>query len=126
MIDDENLLFNEDHIQEQTKEAFYKYMKMAGIDFDDVDPCSHLPNYLIKVIKNEPTEYNKFNNVLYKLNKDNKINITDAMIYLVDDWLEPQVLLKCLDEMNYYTLTTSMKSKHQMLNKNTGMDEFLI
>ena len=58
--------------------------------------------------------------------KDNKINITDAMIYLVDDWLEPQVLLKCLDEMNYYTLTTSMKSKHQLLNKNTGMDEFLI
>lgn len=126
MIDDENLLFNEDHIQEQTKEAFYKYMKMYGIDFDDVDSCSHLPNYLIKVIKNEPAEYNKFNNVLYKLNKENKISISDAMIYLVDDWLEPQVLLKCLDEMNYYMLTTNMKSRYQILTKNTGMDEFLI
>lgn len=125
MIDNENLLFNDDHEIEQTKDSFYKYMKKAGIDFDIIDPDSQLPDYLVRVIKNEPTEYNKFNNVLYTLNKENKISLADAMIYLVDDWLEPQVLLKCLDEINSYTLTTSMK-KRFLLDKKTGMDEFLI
>ena len=125
MIDNENLLFNDDHEIEQTKDSFYKYMKKAGIDFDIIDPDSQLPDYLVRVIKNEPTEYNKFNNVLYTLNKENKISLADAMIYLVDDWLEPQVLLKCLDEINSYTLTTSMKKRH-LLDKKTGMDEFLI
>jgi hypothetical protein len=125
MIDNENLLFNDDHEIEQTKDSFYKYMKKAGIDFDIIDPDSQLPDYLVRVIKNEPAEYNKFNNVLYTLNKENKISLADAMIYLVDDWLEPQVLLKCLDEINSYTLTTSMK-KRFLLDKKTGMDEFLI
>ena len=125
MIDNENLLFNDDHEIEQTKDSFYKYMKMSGIDFDIIDPESQLPDYLVRVIKNEPAEYNKFNNVLYTLNKENKISLADAMIYLVDDWLEPQVLLKCLDEINSYTLTTSMKKRY-LLDKKTGMDEFLI
>lgn len=125
MIDNENLLFNDDHEVEQTKDSFYKYMKKAGIDFDIIDPDSQLPDYLVRVIKNEPAEYNKFNNVLYTLNKENKISLADAMIYLVDDWLEPQVLLKCLDEINSYTLTTSMKERY-LLDKKTGMDEFLI
>ena len=125
MIDNENLLFNDDHEIEQTKDSFYKYMKKAGIDFDIIDPDSQLPDYLVRVIKNEPAEYNKFNNVLYTLNKENKSSLADAMIYLVDDWLEPQVLLKCLDEINSYTLTTSMK-KRFLLDKKTGMDEFLI
>lgn len=125
MIDNKNLLFNDDHEIEQTKDSFYKYMKKAGIDFDIIDPDSQLPDYLVRVIKNEPAEYNKFNNVLYTLNKENKISLADAMIYLVDDWLEPQVLLKCLDEINSYTLTTSMK-KRFLLDKKTGMDEFLI
>lgn len=125
MIDNENLLFNDDHEIEQTKDSFYKYMKKAGIDFDIIDPDSQLPDYLVRVIKNEPAEYNKFNNVLYTLNKENKISLADAMIYLIDDWLEPQVLLKCLDEINSYTLTTSMKKRY-LLDKKTGMDEFLI
>lgn len=125
MIDNENLLFNDDHEIEHTKDSFYKYMKKAGIDFDIIDPDSQLPDYLVRVIKNEPAEYNKFNNVLYTLNKENKISLADAMIYLVDDWLEPQVLLKCLDEINSYTLTASMK-KRFLLDKKTGMDEFLI
>ena len=125
MIDNENLMFNDDHEIEQTKDSFYKYMKMSGIDFDIIDPGSQLPDYLVRVIKNEPAEYNKFNNVLYTLNKENKISLADAMIYLVDDWLEPQVLLKCLDEINSYTLTTSMKKRY-LLDKKTGMDEFLI
>lgn len=125
MIDNETLLFNDDHEIEQTKDSFYMYMKKAGIDFDIIDPDSQLPDYLVRVIKNEPAEYNKFNNVLYTLNKENKISLADAMIYLVDDWLEPQVLLKCLDEINSYTLTTSMKQRY-LLDKKTGMDEFLI
>lgn len=125
MIDNENLMFNDDHEIEQTKDSFYKYMKMSGIDFDIIDPESQLPDYLVRVIKNEPAEYNKFNNVLYTLNKENKISLADAMIYLVDDWLEPQVLLKCLDEINSYTLNTIMKKRY-LLDKKTGMDEFLI
>ena len=125
MIDNENLLFSDDHEVEQTKDSFYRYMKKAGIDFETIDPESQLPVFLLQVIKNEPAEYNKFNNVLYMLNKDGKISIVDAMIYLVDDWLEPQVLLKCLDETNNYTLVTSSKERYRIEQK-SGMDEFLI
>lgn len=125
MIDNENLLFSDDHEVEQTKDSFYWYMKKAGIDFETIDPESQLPVFLLQVIKNEPAEYNKFNNVLYMLNKEGKISIVDAMIYLVDDWLEPQVLLKCLDETNNYTLVTSSKERYRIEQK-SGMDEFLI
>ena len=102
MINEEDILITEDLLQIGTKTYFYKVMKDNGIDFDDIDGVSRIPVYMIRVIKNEPAEYNKFNNILYKLNKEKLIPIADAMTYLVEDWFEPQIVIKCLDELNYY------------------------
>lgn len=114
MIEEENILYKEDHIQSETKESFYEYMKQYGIDFDEIDPDDKLPVFIVKVIKNDPVAYTKFNNVIYKMNKNNEVSIIDAMVYIVEDWLEANVLLKCLDELNTHTLTNSLRNKHNL------------
>ena len=70
MVNVSDLSVNEEATESEGKDSFYRRLKDAGIDFDDIDFDSRLPKYMIKVIKNEPKEYNKFNNVIYKLNKD--------------------------------------------------------
>lgn len=126
MINEENLLFNEDHLQIETKEMFYAALKRDGIDFEDIDSVNRLPVFMCKVIKNEPAEYNKFNNTLYRLNKNKEISIVDSMTYLVEDWFEPQVLLKCLDEMNYYSLMNDLKVKYNLGKSTTTLEDFFI
>jgi hypothetical protein len=126
MINESDLLVKEDFVESESKDSFYKRLKDAGIDFNDVDSETRLPKYMMKVIKNEPQEYNKFNNILYKLNKEKIVTIVDSMAYLVEDWFEPNVLIKCLDEMNYYSLMNGLKKKY-MLNKSTSeLDNFFV
>lgn len=129
IINEADISFSDNHADEHGKEAFYKYLQENGIDFNDVDSETHLPIYLMKVIRNDPVEYNRFNNVIYQLNKEEKITITDAMNYLVDDWIDPPMLLKCLDEMNYYMLINALKIKYpfaKFSTKDSGMDEFFL
>ena len=126
MINESDLLIKEDMVESENKDSFYKRLKEAGIDFDDIDSEIRLPKYMIKVIKNEPKEYNKFNNILYKLNKDKIIAIVDSMAYLVEDWFEPNVLIKCLDEMNYYSLMNGLKKKYKVGKTISDLENFFI
>ncbi len=126
MINESDLLIKEDMVESENKDSFYKRLKEAGIDFDDIDSETRLPKYMIKVIKNEPKEYNKFNNILYKLNKDKIIAIVDSMAYLVEDWFEPNVLIKCLDEMNYYSLMNGLKKKYKVGKTTSDLESFFI
>ena len=114
MINEDNLLINEDYVDGCSKDGFYKILKDNGIDMDNIDPNDKLPEFLIKVIKNEPAEYNKFNNILYKLHKNNIINILD--------WLESAVLLKCLDELNYFSLRSELKKKYKITPEQSGLE----
>jgi stage III sporulation protein SpoIIIAA len=126
MINVSDLSVNEEVTESESKDSFYKRLKAAGIDFDDIDSDSRLPKYMIKVIKNEPKEYNKFNNVLYKLNKDKIVTIVDSMAYLVEDWFEPNVLIKCLDEMNYYSLMNGLKKKYLVDRSSSDLENFFV
>lgn len=126
MINEEDILITEDLLQIGTKAYFYKVMKDNGIDFDDIDGVSRIPVYMIRVIKNEPAEYNKFNNILYKLNKEKLIPIADAMAYLVEDWFEPQIVIKCLDELNYYTLMNALKEKYNINKSKSSLNDFFV
>jgi stage III sporulation protein SpoIIIAA len=126
MINVSDLSVNEEVTESESKDSFYKRLKAAGIDFDDIDSDSRLPKYMIKVIKNEPKEYNKFNNVLYKLNKDKIITIVDSMAYLVEDWFEPNILIKCLDEMNYYSLMNGLKKKYLVDRSSSDLENFFV
>lgn len=126
MINEEDILITEDLLQIGTKAYFYKVMKDNGIDFDDIDGVSKIPVYMIRVIKNEPAEYNKFNNILYKLNKEKLIPIADAMTYLVEDWFEPQIVIKCLDELNYYSLMNALKEKYNINKSKSSLNDFFV
>ncbi|MBQ2653556.1 MAG: hypothetical protein IJF83_08365 [Methanobrevibacter sp.] len=126
MINVSDLSVNEEVTESESKDSFYKRLKAAGIDFDDIDSDSRLPKYMIKVIKNEPKEYNKFNNVLYKLNKDKIVTIVDSMAYLVEDWFEPNILIKCLDEMNYYSLMNGLKKKYLVDRSSSDLENFFV
>jgi hypothetical protein len=126
MINEEDILITEDLLQIGTKAYFYKVMKDNGIDFDDIDGVSRIPVYMIRVIKNEPAEYNKFNNILYKLNKEKLIPIADAMAYLVEDWFEPQIVIKCLDELNYYSLMNALKEKYNINKSKSSLNDFFV
>lgn len=126
MINEEDILITEDLLQIGTKAYFYKVMKDNGIDFDDIDGVSKIPVYMIRVIKNEPAEYNKFNNILYKLNKEKVIPIADAMTYLVEDWFEPQIVIKCLDELNYYSLMNALKEKYNINKSKSSLNDFFV
>ena len=126
MINEEDILITEDLLQIGTKAYFYKVMKDNGIDFDDIDGVSRIPVYMIRVIKNEPAEYNKFNNILYKLNKEKLIPIADALAYLVEDWFEPQIVIKCLDELNYYTLMNALKEKYNINKSKSSLNDFFV
>lgn len=126
MINESDLLTKEDMVESENKDSFYKRLKEAGIDFDDIDSETRLPKYMIKVIKNEPKEYNKFNNILYKMNKEKIIAIVDSMAYLVEDWFEPNVLIKCLDEMNYYSLMNGLKKKYKVGKTTSDLESFFI
>lgn len=126
MINVSDLSVNEEVTESESKDSFYKRLKAAGIDFDDIDSDSRLPKYMIKVIKNEPKEYNKFNNVLYKLNKDKIITIVDSITYLVEDWFEPNILIKCLDEMNYYSLMNGLKKKYLVDRSSSDLENFFV
>lgn len=126
MVDVSDLSVNEEATESEGKDFFYRRLKDAGIDFDDIDFDSRLPKYMIKVIKNEPKEYNKFNNVIYKLNKDKIVTIVDSMAYLVEDWFEPSILIKCLDEMNYYSLINGLKKKYLVDRSSSDLEHFFV
>ena len=106
-----------------SKINFYKYMKKYGLDFDDIDEVSKLPKFIVDIPKNIDT-FNHFNNVLYTLNKEGKINIVDSMIFITTDYLEPKTAKKLLDEMNFYLLTNELKKRYKINKIDTGMFEF--
>lgn len=99
---------------QNTKDKFFKIMRNNGFDFSDIDEATKLPKFLIAVIDNDTEPFNKFNILLSKLHKNKEINILEALSILVEDYLEPTMALKCLDELNYVALTTELKSKFKI------------
>ena len=110
MIEDGEDLSN----AQNTKDKFFKIMRNNGFDFSDIDEATKLPKFLIPVIDNDIDMFNKFNFLLAKLHKDKQINILEALAILVEDYLEPTVALKCLDELNYVALTTELREKYKI------------
>lgn len=116
MIEEKKLLFDEDYLQNSSKENFYLYLEKKGIDFNDIDAETKLPKFMVKVLKNELSEYTKFNNLLYVLDKENKVSLYEAICYLIEDWFEPNIIFKCLDEMNYLILKNKCIKNNPKLN----------
>lgn len=120
LIEDGELLSDSQNI----KEKFFKVMRLNGFDFSDIDETTKLPKFLIPVIDNVTEDFNKFNILLAKLHKNKEVNILEALSILVEDYLEPPMALKCLDELNYVALTTELKEKFKI--KTTEKQELSI
>lgn len=96
------------------KAQFYEKMKIHGFNFSKIDPETRMPICLQKVIDNDEPTFVKFNFVLMKINQMKQVNILDAVSYLIADYVEPQVALKCLDELNYISLKNELSKKYRV------------
>lgn len=104
------------------KEKFYEIMKKDGFDFDDIEETSKLPNFLIKVIHRELAPLAAFNAELMKLNREKIVNISDAIVYLITDYLEPEIALNCLDESNFCTIRTQLYERYRIGTQNKSQE----
>lgn len=98
------------------KDKFLSILAQNGFDFNDVDDATRLPKSLLPVISNNegPEPFNKFNLCLSNMNKNNEVNILDAVSFLVNDYLEAPIALKCLDEMNFIALKNELQKKYKI------------
>lgn len=120
-----NTLYSDDDdtslYDKTTKESFFIHLKDYGFDFSNVDSETRLPNSMTAVISNDVDAFNKFNLALAKLHKEKIVNILDAVSFLVADYLEPPVALKCLDEINFIALKNELMKKFTVeQNKQVG------
>lgn len=104
--------------RKQNKTNFYNLMKEKGFDFTDIDDASRLPKSLIPVIQNDTDAFAAFNQALSDLNKSRQVLVADAATYLISDFLEVPIALKCLNELNYYAVKTELLKRYRIqLNK---------
>ncbi len=104
--------------RKQNKTKFYNLMKEKGFDFTDIDDASRLPKSLIPVIQNDTDAFAAFNQALSDLNKTRQVPVADAVTYLISDFLEVPIALKCLNELNYYAVKTELLKRYRIqLNK---------
>ncbi len=104
--------------RKQNKTKFYNLMKEKGFDFTDIDDASRLPKSLIPVIQNDTDALAAFNQALSDLNKTRQVPVADAVTYLISDFLEVPIALKCLNELNYYAVKTELLKRYRIqLNK---------
>ncbi|SRR5690554_209472 len=113
------------------KSSFYNLMKKHGFDFEEVEDdlsvsrIAKLPKCLIPVVNNDIEEFHYFNSTLAKLHRDRVISILDVVLYLVNDFFEPSIVLRCLDEVNFYLLKNEMQSRYKIGIEENELTEFL-
>lgn len=110
------------------KDQFYRLMKDYGFDFNDVDmgeTSAHtwLPKSLIPVADGQFEAVLKFNNALMDLHRKRKIAITDALVYLTEDYFEPNDLLKMLQTINLNYLQNDLREKYN-IDKHETVSKF--
>lgn len=104
--------------RKQNKTNFYKLMAEHGFDLADIDETTRLPKSLIPVTQNNVDAFAAFNQALSDLNKQKLVPLADSVTYLISDFLEAPVVLRCLDELNYYAVRTELMKRYRIqLNK---------
>ena len=75
---------------------------------------------------NDTEPFNKFNICLSNLNKDKEVNILDAVCFLVSDYLDAPIALKCLDEMNFIAVKNELQKRFKIKSQEKGQDFSLL
>lgn len=107
----------------QDKFKFYNLMGALGFDFEDVDEATKLPKSIVPVYKNEFEAMLLFNDALMKLHRNRLISITDAVIYLTEDYFEAKDVLKILQTINLNYLQNDLRDRYN-INKEELINKF--
>lgn len=108
------------------KEKFFNLLAKNGFDFSDIDDATHLPKSLLPVMANDTEPFNKFNICLSNFNKNKEVNILDAVCFLVSDYLDAPIALKCLDEMNFIAVKNELQKRFKIKSQEKGQDFSLL
>ena len=108
------------------KEKFFNLLAKNGFDFSDIDDATHLPKSLLPVMANDTEPFNKFNICLSNFNKDKEVNILDPVCFLVSDYLDAPIALKCLDEMNFIAVKNELQKRFKIKSQEKGQDFSLL
>lgn len=122
------VLINSDEVSKNErnhdKAIFYSQMKLRGFDFEDIDEKTRLPKSLIPVVAGEFGSFVKFNNAIIEIHREKLVSITDAIIYLTDDYFEPKEVLKLLQTITLNYLQNDLRAKYK-INQDEVVNKFL-
>lgn len=122
------ILINSDEVSKNErnhdKAIFYSQMKLRGFDFEDIDEKTRLPKSLIPVVAGEFGPFVKFNNAIIEIHREKLVSITDAIIYLTDDYFEPKEVLKLLQTITLNYLQNDLRAKYK-INQDEVVNKFL-
>lgn len=121
LIDTEEVSRNE---RNQDKALFYQEMGKRGFDFEDIDPTTMLPKSLIPVVNGDFEPFVKFNNAIMDIHRKKLVSITDAIVYLTEDYFEPKQILKMLMTINLNYLQNDLRAKYK-INQTEVVNKFL-
>lgn len=102
---DKDMDFNEE------KDRFFDAIKSSGFDIKDIDENTKLPKFVLMLLNNDLNVFNKFNIMILDFHETNRFNIVDSVIFLINDFLDDNTIVKCLDEMNYIILRKELEKK---------------
>lgn len=122
------VLINSDEVSKNErnhdKAIFYSQMKLRGFDFEDIDEKTRLPKSLIPVVAGEFGPFVKFNNAIIEIHREKLVSITDAIVYLTDDYFEPKEVLKLLQTITLNYLQNDLRAKYK-INQDEVVNKFL-
>lgn len=121
LIDTDEVSRNE---RNQDKATFYQEMGKRGFDFEDIDPTTMLPKSLIPVVNGDFEPFVKFNNAIMDIHRKKIVSITDAIVYLTEDYFEPKQILKMLMTINLNYLQNDLRAKYK-INQTEVVNKFL-
>lgn len=122
------VLINSDEVSKNErnhdKAIFYSQMKLRDFDFEDIDEKTKLPKSLIPVVAGEFGPFVKFNNAIIEIHREKLVSITDAIIYLTEDYFEPKEVLKLLQTITLNYLQNDLRAKYK-INQDEVVNKFL-
>lgn len=108
--------YNENEmVDEIGRNSFFRIMKENGVNFDEVKQKQ----------KSSNEQFHKFNFLIRKLKKENRISFIDVFNYLNEMVCEYNESLDCFDEASKYYLRREMGEKYFIKMKSNKMKKFI-
>lgn len=122
------VLINSDEVSKNErnhdKALFYAEMKARGFDFEDIEETTHLPKSVIPVVNGDFVPFVSFNNAIIDIHRKKLVPITDAIVYLTEDYFEAKDVIKLLQTVTLNYLQNDLRAKYKV-NQEEVVNKFL-